>query len=111
MKMTFDEVLERLADERQVLPEDVQARALLRRVWIAEWHLPGCLSESSSVCRTKEEAIETALMYAEGSGKDEFGPPRGMKTALEKTGFFQHKTGLYGYVNTTVEAHRLRDIL
>ena len=47
-KLTFDEALERLNDERPVSSSEVYACALDRVIWIAEWHCPGCLSESVS---------------------------------------------------------------
>ena len=81
-KLTFSEVLERLNDQRTVARDDVQARALQRKVWVAEWHLPGCLSESFSVCLTKRDAIECALSMAE----DSEGPPRGMRADLQRFG-------------------------
>jgi hypothetical protein len=81
-KLTFDEALERLNDQRSISRDDVQARALQRFVWIAEWHLPGCLSESFSVCLTKRDAIECALSMAEGHD----GPPRGMRADLQRFG-------------------------
>ena len=65
-KLTFDEALQRINDGCSVHSADVQARALRRRIWIAEWHLPGCLSESFSVYLTKSDAIESALSMAEG---------------------------------------------
>lgn len=81
-KLTFDEALERINDQRSVSADDVQARALQRKVWVAEWHLPGCLSESFSICLTKREAIGAALSMAEGAD----GAPRGMRADLERTG-------------------------
>lgn len=81
-KLTFDEALQRINDQRSVHRDDVQARALRRRVWVAEWHLPGCLSESFSVCLTKSDAIECALSMAEGAD----GAPRGMRADLLRYG-------------------------
>lgn len=81
-KLTFDEALQRINDQMSVNASDVQARALRRKVWIAEWHIPGCLSESFSVCLTKAEAIESALSMAEGSE----GAPRGMRADLMRSG-------------------------
>ena len=104
-KLTFDEALERLNDERPVSSREVYARALDRVIWIAEWHCPGCLSESVSYSTSKEDAIEQAIFF---EGED---VPRGMKTALRKFGFFQHKTELFGYVNTTVSKASLGDLL
>lgn len=81
-KLTFDDALQMLSDEHYVEAADVQSRALTRKVWLAEWHLPGCLSESRSYCLTKADAIEACLSMA--SGKD--GPPRGMATDLRVYG-------------------------
>ena len=81
-KLTFDDALQAINEERRIDSSDVQARALKRKVWIAEWHLPGCLSESFSVCLTKRHAIETALSMAEGAE----GPPRGMLADLRAYG-------------------------
>lgn len=81
-KLTFDEALQRIDDECSVHRNDVQARALRRRIWVAEWHLPGCLSESFSVCLTKRDAIESALSMAEGAE----GAPRGMRADLQRYG-------------------------
>lgn len=103
MKLTFEEALDRLGDGRFVPPDGVQARALNRKVWIAEWHIPGCLSESQDVCLSKKDAIESALMMADS--------PRGMKTSLVKYGRFDCRTEMYGYVINTVSSCRLADIL
>jgi hypothetical protein len=81
-KLTFDEALQRIDDECSVHRNDVQARALRRGIWVAEWHLPGCLSESFSVCLTKSDAIESALSMAEGAE----GAPRGMRADLQRYG-------------------------
>lgn len=100
-KLTFDEVMDRLADDRSIDIFEVSQRALQRKVWIAEWHIPGCLSESSSVCLTKNDAIETCLMYADN--------PHGMKTALRKYGRFDSQSELYGTCVNTVSRQRLAD--
>lgn len=106
-KLTFEEALERLNEQLPVNYRDVQAKALGRKVWLAEWHLPGCLSESQSFDTTKAEAIVAALLFADG----ENGPPRGMATALAKHGRFDHRTPLYGDVTTTIEQHTLGELL
>lgn len=106
-KLTFDEALQLIADERPVHQGDVLAAALNRKVWIAEWHIPGCISESRAVCPTKAGAIDLALFFA----KDENGPPRGMKAALQRNGFFCGRSPIYGPVTTTVTQHFLYDIL
>ena len=105
MKVDFCEAFDNINAQRCIDPTNVQARALRRFVWIAEWHTPGSLSESFSVFVSKEEAIECALMYADG----ENGAPRGMKTALRKTGRFDSKSPLYGSVITTIYRQRLAD--
>jgi len=60
-KLSFDDALEALADGKSIDSDDIDSRALQRMVWVAEWHIPGCLSESFSVCLTKADALETAL--------------------------------------------------
>jgi hypothetical protein len=82
MKLNFDETLQRLNDEQPVNPREVSARALSRRVWLAEWHFPGCMSESRSVCLTKRDAVDSCLSMAEGAE----GPPRGMRSDLQRFG-------------------------
>lgn len=81
-KLSFYEALQAINEGQSLSYQDVQARALRRRVWVAEWHLPGCLSESFIVCTTKRDAIERALSMAEG----ELGAPRGMRADLERFG-------------------------
>jgi len=81
-KLTFDEALEALGDGRHLDSADIQARALARVVWVAEWHYPGCLCESFEIHTRKADAVSTALMWADG----EEGAPRGMKTALSGKG-------------------------
>lgn len=75
-KLIFDDALQAINDERCINASDVKARALQRFVWVAEWHMPGCLSESRSVCTTKRDAIECALSMADH--------PRGMRAELER---------------------------
>ena len=108
-KLTFDEALQRIDDEYSVHSADVQARALRRRVWVAEWHLPGCISESFSVCLTKRDAIESALSMAEGAE----GPPRGMRADLQRYGR-SDRTPPDAWARgaiTTIERRTLADIL
>lgn len=104
-KLTFDEALERLNEERGLHASGVLASALKRKVWVAEWHLPGCLSESRSYCTTKADAVTSALAFA----GDE--PPRGMATNLRQYGLHQHRTDMYGAVVTTVEQMLLAHII
>lgn len=108
-KLTFDEALQRINDECSVHRNDVQARALRRRVWIAEWHLPGCISESFSVCLTKSDAIDCALSMAEG----EDGAPRGMRADLQRYGR-SNRTAPDAWARgaiTTIERRTIADIL
>jgi hypothetical protein len=106
-KLSFAEVCERLNDQRYVPAENVLQRALQRKVWIAEWHLPGCLSESWSVCLTKREAIETACGFAETAD----GAPRGMPTSLRKHGRFDSRSPMFGTCVNTIEQRTLGSLL
>lgn len=108
-KLTFSEVLERIAEDRPVSSHNVRADALRRFVWVAEWHIPGCLSESRSVFLTKREAIEDALEMA--SGID--GAPRGMRADLMRYGR-SDRVSPGAYVSmavTTVSRCTLADLL
>ena len=109
MKLTFDEALDRINDERSISASEVQARALQHYIWIAEWHFPGCLSESRAYCLTKAGAIESALDFA--SGED--GPPRGMLADLQRYGN-SDRTAPDAWARgaiTTITRVRLSDIL
>ena len=108
-KLTFDEALDRINDERSIDRDNVQARALQRYIWIAEWHLPGCVSESRAYCLTKADSIASALDFA--SGED--GPPRGMLADLQRYGM-SDRTAPDAWARsaiTTITRVRLRDIL
>lgn len=108
-KITFDEALQLINDERCVDWRNVQARALSRYIWIAEWHLPGCISESRGYCLTKADAIENCLSMASGAD----GPPRGMATDLRIYGR-SDRTAPDAWARgtiSTIERVRLRDIL
>lgn len=107
-KLTFDEALQRLNEQRPVHRDEVYACDLNRVIWIAEWHCPGCLSESVSYSTSKEDAVEQAIFFADG-GEDD--APRGMKTALRKFAYFQHETDMYGDVITTIDKVTLGDLL
>lgn len=109
MKLSFDEALQALNDGQSLNYRDVQARALRRVVWVAEWHLPCCLSESFSVCLTKSGAIECALSMAEG----EDGAPRGMRADLQRFGR-SDRTAPDAWASraiTTIQRRTLADIL
>ena len=106
-KFTFDEALERINDGRAVSSSDIQARALSRFVWVAEWHLPGCVSDGQGYALTKRYAVAQCLSMAEG----EEGPPRGMKTALMRFGRFDSDSPIFGRCIDTVSRVCLSDIL
>lgn len=104
-RLDFDDAVERLNDGRHIGELDVLKRCLNRVVWVSEWHIPGCLSESFSICTTKASAVAAALSFAGDY------PPRGMATALRRSGTFQHQTQLFGDVITTIEKRRLSELL
>lgn len=108
-KLTFDDVCEMIQEGQYVDSNNVRADALQRQVWIAEWHIPGCLSESQTLCFTKAAAINAALDMA----SDENGPPRGMRADLERFGR-SDRVAAGAYVRmavTTISKNRIRDIL
>lgn len=107
MKLTFSEALELLSEGRYVDASDVQSRALSQVVWVSEWHIPGCLSESQAYSLTKRDAIECALSFAGDT------PPRGMRADLIRYGR-SDKVAKNAYVSmavTTISRCTLRDIL
>ena len=108
MKLTFSEALERIIEERSVDRSEVQTRALAQFLWVAEWHIPGCMSESRIYCTTKRDAIKSACDMA-NTGPDGKSP-RGMRSALRKTGRFDSDSPLFGRVINTVERVQLRDL-
>lgn len=77
-KLTFEEALQAINEQSGIGADEVQAKALKRFVWVAEWHLPGCLSESFSVLTTKHDAVNEALSMADH--------PRGMRAELLRYG-------------------------
>lgn len=101
-KLNFSDALDMIQDGRYVRTSDILASALDRKVWVAEWHLPGCLSESFSICTSKADAIECALIMADS--------PRGMKTALQKYGRFDSQSEMFGTCVNTVERRTLREL-
>lgn len=108
-KLTFAEAIERISEQRSVHYSDVRADALRRVVWVAEWHIPGCLSESQAICLTKSDAIAEALQMA----SDEDGAPHGMRADLERHGR-SDRVSPSAYVSmavTTVSRCTLADLL
>lgn len=106
--LNFDEAFDRLCQGAPLIAGQVLGVALKRVVWIAEWHVPGCLSENQEFCNTKEQAINTACLMAM-NGDEEV--PRGMKKALRLHHRFDSKTELYGTVINTISKHTLHDLL
>lgn len=105
-KITFDEALEMLAEDRTIEACDVRADALRRFVWLAEWHVPGCLSESRAVCLTKADALANALDFI---GDD----VRGARADLLRYGS-TNRVSPDAYVRnaiTTIRKHRLCDLI
>ena len=108
-KLSFDDVLQLISDDRCVNWRNVQSRALSRYLWISEWHFPGCISESRGYCLTKADAIENCLSMASGAD----GPPRGMKADLRTYGR-SDRTAPDAWARgaiSTIERVQLRDIL
>lgn len=108
-KLSFDEACQALNEEHSSVSRDeVQARALRRFVWVSEWHLPGCISESWGISYTKHDAIESALSMASGAD----GPPRGMLADLKRYGRSDRTPpdGMFRNAITTIERRRLADL-
>jgi len=104
-KLTFDEAIERLQRGHYVQAHEVQAHALQRKVWVAEWHIPGCLSESFSYTDSKHNAVAIALEYC--------GHVRGARADLMRHGMTD-RVPPDAYVSmaiTTIEQTTLRSIL
>jgi hypothetical protein len=92
-KLTFDEAMQRLADERPVNRSEVKASALARRIWVAGAGSPGCLYDSGPYySATKRDAIETLAFIADDG---ESGTPRGLVTALRAGYSFSHNGWVY----------------
>lgn len=108
-KLTFDDALQLINEERSINYDDVQARALSQYLWVSEWHFPGCMSESRGYSLTKNDAIENCLSMASGAD----GPPRGMATDLRRYGR-SDRTAPDAWARgaiSTIERVQLRDIL
>lgn len=98
--LTFDEVMERLAEDRRIDQSQVPARVQRRKVWLAQNGMPGCMPNSSNVCKTKADAVAVCWQIAYPDA------PRGFKTALERTGAADCEGERY-----TVERMTLADFL
>lgn len=103
-KLTFDEVMQRLAYGRSVNRSEVKARALARRIWVAGAGSPGCLYDSGPYySTTKRGAIEYLVSIADDG---EGGIPRGLVTALRAGYSFSHNGWVYEVSRST-----LREVL
>lgn len=101
-KLTFDEALQALADERHVKADEVRADALRRYVWLMMYSAPGCLPDYRSVSPTKADAIDSAVfLYADDA-------PRGFITALRRNGIAP--TDEQGYYRVEVTRVQIREL-
>ena len=79
-KLTFDETLERINDKRCVGRDNVQVRALRRKVWLMMYSAPGCLPDHSETHTRKCDALDSARgLYADDA-------PRGFMADLRRNG-------------------------
>lgn len=92
-KLSFDEVMERLSDERSVSRSEVQARALRRKVWVSGNGSPGCLYDNGPhYHETKASAIESCAFVADWCDEGP-NPYRGIVSALRQYHSFHADTG------------------
>lgn len=77
-KLTYDDVIDAINDERTIKRDDVLLSALTRTVWMSRNGLPGYMPNSQGVNRTKRDAIESCVFIA---GDD---APRGFASRLRK---------------------------
>lgn len=101
-KLSFDETLEALNEERFIDADDVRASALRRYVWLMMYSASGCLPDYRSISATKHAAIEDAIwLYADDA-------PRGFRTALRRDGIAAtDDNGYYRVEITRVRVHEL----
>ena len=84
MKLSYTEALERLADQRIVHANDVEARAMRRKVWISGNGSPGCLYDNGpNYHETKADAIASCAFTADWDD-DSPNPYRGIVSALRR---------------------------
>ena len=102
-KLSFDDALQMVAEDRCVSADKIQARALKRTVWLMLYSAPGCMPDHRDVCRTRSEAIETAInIYADDA-------PKGFRTRLRKYGIAATDPG--NYYRVEIVRTTLGDIL
>jgi hypothetical protein len=105
--VNYEQALDLINQGAQVARADVQGRDLDRVIWVAEWHEPGCWSESVGYGASKADAISTALSFF---GED---IPRGALSDLRHHGR-THRVIPGAYVSraiTTVSRTTLREVL
>ncbi len=78
-KLTFDEALQAINEERQIDASDVLASALKRYVWRNSNGMAGYMPNTIGYSRTKEDAVQTCVDIA---GDD---APRGFVRELRRT--------------------------
>ena len=106
-KLSFDETMQRLGDERTVAADEVQARALSRKIWVSGNGSPGCLYDNGpNYHSTKADAIASCAFTADWCD-DGPNPYRGIVSALRRYHSFTADTGEFFEISQTT----LRDIL
>jgi hypothetical protein len=68
---TVSEFLEHQNEERSIRREDVLPRVLHATVWQAIVSFPGCLGDSHSVARSREDALASVEYWL---GEDDYSP-------------------------------------
>ena len=102
-KLTFDEAMERVYEERSIDRSEVLASALSRKVWVMHYSAPGCLPDYTNYSMTRADAISGAIeLYADDA-------PRGFATALRRDGIAPCDP--HGYYSVSIERLTLGDIL
>ena len=86
-KLTYDEALQALNEDRCIDACDIKTRALRRKVWVSMNGMPGCMPNSRGLSRTKADAIESCLSIAD--------EPRGMRADLQRTGSADFEDEVY----------------
>ncbi len=101
-KLTFEEALERINEQRPVRADEVQARALRRYVWLMMYSAPGCLPDHNDVSTNKKDALESARQLYAGDA------PRGFMTRLRRHGIAV--TDNPGYYRVEISRVQLREL-
>lgn len=100
MRLSYDEVLDKLANDQRVTRDEVLGSALMRKVWVSGNGSPGCLYDNGpNYHRTKEDAVQSCAFT--------FDEERGCATSLRKYHTWTAKSGEVCEISQTT----LRDIL